>query len=133
MKKSLWLLAMRFGISGKSMRMKSLFHFNRWTSRLAVFGAALAAGNVPAAPERPNVLFVICDDLNDSVEGMGGHPQARTPNLDRLMKSAVRFDNAHANAPMCGPSRAGLLSGLYPHHNGYYGWAQNLKKRGGAG
>jgi arylsulfatase A-like enzyme len=77
-----------------------------------------------AAPP-PNVLFVICDDLNDSIEGMGGHPQARTPNIDRFMQSAVRFDSAHANVPICGPSRASLWSGLYPHTSGYYGWAQN--------
>ncbi len=77
-----------------------------------------------AAP-LPNVLFVICDDLNDSIEGMGGHPQARTPNIDRFMQSAVRFDSAHANVPICGPSRASLWSGLYPHTSGYYGWAQN--------
>ena len=78
----------------------------------------------------PNVLFVICDDLNDSVEGMGGHPQAKTPNLDRFMQSAVRFDNAHCNVSICGPSRASLLSGLYPHTTGYYGWAQNARGGG---
>lgn len=87
-------------------------------------GMLLASLSVATA-DRPNVLFVICDDLNDSIEGMGGHPQAVTPNLDRLMKSAVRFDCAHANVTICGPSRASLLSGLYPHSSGYYGWAQN--------
>ena len=87
-------------------------------------GICLSVVSVFAA-EKPNVLFVICDDLNDSIEGMGGHPQAKTPNLDRFMKSAVRFDNAHANVPICGPSRASLFSGIYPHSSGYYGWAQN--------
>jgi iduronate 2-sulfatase len=95
-----------------------------------LFGAAAVgatAGLTCAAEEnsRPNVLFVICDDLNDTVQGMGGHPQAITPNLERFMKSAVRFDSAHTNVPLCGPSRASLLSGLYPHSSGYYGWAQN--------
>ncbi|MGZ0654585.1 sulfatase [Coraliomargarita sp. W4R72] len=81
------------------------------------------------AATQPNVLFVICDDLNDSVSGMGGHPQAHTPNLDRFAQTAVRFDNAHANVSICGPSRASFLSGLSPIHTGYYGWAQN--PRGG--
>ena len=46
-------------------------------------GAALAAARGPER-RRPNVLFILCDDLNDSVAGMGGHPQARTPNIARL-------------------------------------------------
>lgn len=73
----------------------------------------------------PNILLVICDDLNDSVQGMGGHPQALTPNMDRFAKSAVRFSNAHSNSPLCGPSRASLWTGLYPHTTGYYGRDQN--------
>ncbi|RPH30739.1 hypothetical protein EHM92_09315 [bacterium] len=65
----------------------------------------------------PNVLFILFDDLNDSVEGMGGHPQARTPNIDRLMRKGVQFTNAHSNAPICAPSRACMMSGIYPHHS----------------
>ena len=83
-----------------------------------VFNGLLAA-------DRPNVLFVICDDLNDTVEGLGGHPQARTPNIDRLIRSGVRFVNAHSSNPVCGPSRASLWSGLYPHTSGMYGYNQN--------
>lgn len=74
--------------------------------------------------ERPNVLFIICDDLNDAVEGFGGHPQAITPNMDRLAKIGVRFVNAQNNCPLCGPSRASLWSGLYPHTTGYFGYNQ---------
>ena len=48
-----------------------------------------------------NVIIIISDDLNDSVEGMGGHPQALTPNIDRLIDMGVQFTNAHANAPIC--------------------------------
>ena len=73
----------------------------------------------------PNILLVICDDLNDSIQGMGGHPQALTPNMDRFMQGAVRFSNAHSNSPLCGPSRASLWTGLYPHTTGYYGHDQN--------
>ena len=73
---------------------------------------------------QPNVILIICDDLNDSVEGMGGHSQAYTPNIERLMDQGVRFTNAHCNAPICGPSRASLWSGLLPSTSGYYGFDQ---------
>ncbi len=76
-------------------------------------------------PVRPNVLFIICDDLNDSVEGFGGHPQARTPNLNQLAQQGIRFTNAHSADPICGPSRASFLTGIYPHHSGLYGYNQN--------
>ena len=69
-------------------------------------------GLVTAQEQRPNVLFIICDDLNDSLEGMGGHPQAKTPNLSRLAAEGIRFTNAHSAAPICGPSRASLWTGI---------------------
>jgi arylsulfatase A-like enzyme len=72
----------------------------------------------------PNVIVIICDDLNDAIHGMGGHPQAITPNIDRLAQQGVRFTNAQCNAPICGPSRASLWSGLYPHTTGYFGYNQ---------
>ena len=74
--------------------------------------------------KRPNVVFIICDDLNDAIEGMGGHPQAITPSLDKLMQQGVTFTNAQTNCPICGPSRASLWSGLYPHTTGYFGYNQ---------
>ena len=77
---------------------------------------------------RPNVLFIICDDLNDSLEGMGGHPQAKTPNLSRLAAEGIRFTNAHSAAPICGPSRASLWTGIYPHTSGFYGYNQNTNR-----
>ncbi|MCG6187348.1 sulfatase [Maribellus maritimus] len=81
--------------------------------------------NSDESDQRPNILVIICDDLNDSVEGMGGHPQAITPNIDRLMSEAVIFQNAHCNAPLCGPSRASLWTGIYPHKSGIIGYNQN--------
>lgn len=78
--------------------------------------------NTPA--NTPNVILIICDDLNDAIHGMGGHPQAITPNIDELCKQGVRFINAQCNAPICGPSRASLWSGLYPHTTGYFGYSQ---------
>jgi arylsulfatase A-like enzyme len=72
----------------------------------------------------PNVVFIICDDLNDAIEGMGGHPQAITPNIDKLMNNGVQFTNAQTNVPLCGPSRASLWSGLLPTTTGFYGFKQ---------
>jgi arylsulfatase A-like enzyme len=80
------------------------------------------------AAEKPNVLFIICDDLNDYVGVLGGHPQARTPNIDRLFKSGVSFTQAHCNIPICAPSRASLFTGLYPHTSrnfGFENWDEN--------
>ena len=69
---------------------------------------------------RPNILFIAIDDLNDWVTHLGGHPQARTPNIDRLAARGVSFVNAHCAAPVCNPSRAALMSGLRPSTSGVY-------------
>ena len=73
------------------------------------------------AEERPNVLLVIVDDLNDWVGCLGGHPDALTPHIDSLASRGTLFVNAHCQAPICGPSRASFLSGLYPSSTGVYG------------
>lgn len=72
------------------------------------------------AQERPNVVMIIIDDLNDWVGALQGHPQARTPNIDRLASEGMLFTNAHCQAPICGPSRASLLTGMYPVRTGIY-------------
>ena len=78
--------------------------------------------------QKPNVLFIISDDLNDAFGGLGGYPQAATPNLDKLARQSVSFTNAHSNNPVCAPSRASVFTGLYPHTTGYYGYAQDKNK-----
>ena len=69
---------------------------------------------------KTNALLIAIDDLNDWVGCMDGHPQAFTPNIDRLAKRGMLFTNAHCQGPICGPSRASLLSGFYPHRTGIY-------------
>ena len=62
-----------------------------------------STGGAPVA--HPNVLMIVIDDLNDWVGYLGGHPQAKTPCMDALAASGTAFANAHAQAPLCNPSR----------------------------
>lgn len=82
----------------------------------------------PAAPARPNVLFIMVDDLNDWVGFLHGHPQARTPNMDRIAARGMIFAAAECAAPVCCPSRAALFSGLEPYHSGFYNNRQNVRR-----
>jgi iduronate 2-sulfatase len=77
---------------------------------------------------KPNVLFIICDDLNDYQGVFGGHPQALTPNIDKLAEMSVQFVNAQSNVPVCSPSRNSFITGVYPHTSKDYGWT-DLKKQ----
>jgi arylsulfatase A-like enzyme len=70
--------------------------------------------------KKPNVLLIAVDDLNDWIGCMGGHPQAKTPNIDRLAARGVLFSNAHCQSPVCNPSRASLMTSLYPSTSGIY-------------
>ncbi len=78
-------------------------------------------------PKKPNLIFIVCDDLNDDVFGVDGFPKAKTPNIDRLKDMGVRFSHAYDNAPLCGPSRASFLTGLYPHSTGFYSDKNNWR------
>ena len=91
---------------------------------LAAGGASTLSG-VIANP--PNVLFIVIDDLNDWVGCLGGHPQAQTPNLDRLAARGTLFANAHVQAPLCNPSRASVLTGLRPGSTGIYGLIPGIR------
>ncbi len=84
-----------------------------------LFLALLAglSGPAIAANSKPNVLFIIADDLNNFI-GAYGDPRAKTPNLDNLAARGVRFDRAYCSFPLCGPSRNSMLTGLYPNSTG---------------
>ncbi|MGI9430151.1 MAG: sulfatase [Bythopirellula sp.] len=69
---------------------------------------------------RPNILFIACDDMNDWVGFMQGHPDTRTPNMDQLAKRGIVFERAYCASPICGPSRAAVLTGLKPETTGVY-------------
>lgn len=76
--------------------------------------------DAPAPGARPNVLFISLDDLNDWVGPLGGHPQVKTPHMDRLAARGTTFTNAHCEAPLCNPSRVSILTGLRPSTTGVY-------------
>ena len=69
--------------------------------------------SVCSAQEKMNVLFIAADDMNTDL-GTYGHPLVKTPNFDRLARMGVKFEHAYANYPVCNPSRASLMTGLYP-------------------
>ena len=72
-----------------------------------------------AKAAQPNVLFIMGDDLNTDL-GFMGDKTAVTPNLDRLAEQSTVFNKAYCQAPICGPSRNSLLTGIYPHNSGLY-------------
>lgn len=86
-----------------------MYHPCRWCF------AFLFVVHVALAESKPNVLFIAVDDLNDWIGCMDGHPQAHTPNMDRLAARGVLFTNAHCSAPACNPSRAAVFSGRMPN------------------
>ncbi|HEX5445779.1 MAG TPA: sulfatase [Pirellulales bacterium] len=94
---------------------------------LAVFISACTRALPAAEPGRPNVLFIAVDDLNDWVGCLEGHPQVKTPNIDRLARRGTLFTNAHCQAPLCNPSRASLLTGLRPSTTGIYGLQPGIR------
>ena len=91
--------------------------------------AILCFSNLQGQPsKKPNVVLIIIDDLNDFPEGFYGHPQAKTPHMNALGVSSTRFKHAYSNNPMCGPSRASMFTGVYPHNASHFwmkSWLDN--------
>lgn len=69
---------------------------------------------------KPNVVFIFADQWRVQATGFGGDPNVKTPNLDRLAASGVRFSTAVSGTPVCCPARASLISGRYPHTHGVF-------------
>src|SRR6185295_12493665 len=82
--------------------------------------ASLATGTAApsAAPRRPNFVVILIDDLRWDELGCVGHPYVKTPFIDRIAREGVRCRNVFVVAPLCSPSRASFLTGLYPHSHG---------------
>ncbi len=73
-------------------------------------------------PDRPNILFILCDDQGPWAMGCAGNPEIRTPNLDRLAASGMRFENFFCTSPVCSPARASILTGRIPSQHGIHDW-----------
>ena len=95
--------------------------------QLCLFGLLLTC-SAQAAP-KPNILFIAIDDQNDWIGCLNGHPQVKTPNIDRLANRGTVFLNAHCQSPLCNSSRTSLMTGLRPSTTGIYGlapWIRNV-------
>jgi arylsulfatase len=102
----------------------------RSTTLAGLFAAValvLSAFTSGAAPDRPNVVLILADDMGFSDAGCYGG-EIKTPNLDRLAAGGLRFSQFY-NCALCGPSRAALMTGLFPHQVGVSGWTGLLNKR----
>lgn len=71
-----------------------------------------------ASDSRPNIVFILVDDLRWDELGCAGHPYIKTPNIDRIAREGAMFRNAFMTTPLCSPSRASFLTGQYAHANG---------------
>jgi len=118
---------LRYFLENRAETIRRRTTMNRRTFlRLAAAGATttlvptLSALARSSDKDRPNVLFIAIDDLNDWIGCLGGHPDVKTPNLDRLANRGVLFTNAHCSAPACNPSRASLMTGILPSTSGVY-------------
>ncbi|MFP4502923.1 MAG: sulfatase [Candidatus Hydrogenedentota bacterium] len=85
---------------------------------MMALSAAAMAGRTYAAGRKPNIVFILADDLGWADLGCYGNTYHDTPNIDRLARQGVRFTDAYAACPVCSPTRASILSGQYPAHVG---------------
>jgi arylsulfatase A-like enzyme len=86
------------------------------------------SSNKSNSANKPNILFISIDDLNDWIEPLGGHPQAKTPNLNRLAEEGVNFTHNYCASPGCNPSRAALMTGIHTYNSGMYSNYQDWRK-----
>jgi arylsulfatase A len=75
-----------------------------------------------AAADRPNIVVILCDDLGYGDLACYGHPHIKTPHLDQMAKDGARFTSFYSTAPVCSPSRVGLMTGRSPNRAGVYDW-----------
>ena len=121
------------------LRLRHWRSLNRCSPLVRVIIAGLTAVLIQAAvvaqtgerepSQRPNIVMIAIDDLNDWIEPLQGHPQVKTPHMARLAERGVTFTNAHCQAPLCNPSRTSLMTGRRPTSTGIYGlqpWIRNV-------
>ncbi|QEC52544.1 arylsulfatase A-like enzyme [Anseongella ginsenosidimutans] len=90
----------------------------------------LSASVFAQSPRKPNVLFIISDDLTTTALSCYENQACHTPNIDRLASEGVRFTRSYSQFPVCGPSRASLLFGYYPHATETFGYVSGRAQVG---
>ncbi len=90
--------------------------------------SAMGARSASIVAERPNIVIVLCDDLGYGDLECYGHPQIKTPQLNKLADEGIRFTDCYSTAAVCSPSRVGLLTGRNPNRAGIYEWIPNGKQ-----
>jgi choline-sulfatase len=101
-----------------------------WKMRVEIWSvaflslAALANGPTVNGAERPNVVFIYCDDLAPWALGVAGHPNAKTPHLDKLFRDGAYLVNSFTVTPVCSPSRGALVTSRYGSELGITDWIQ---------
>src|SRR5271156_5059528 len=87
----------------------------------AIAGGLACSGLADAQARRPNIVMIVTDDHGVGDVGCFGYPEVRTPNLDRLAASGMRFTQWYSNAPVCSASRASIMTGRYSERTGVFG------------
>ena len=80
--------------------------------------------------KKPNILFIIADDLTTTAVSAYGNPACSTPNIDQLASEGVRYSRTYCQYPVCGPSRASFMSGYYPNATTTYGYVSGRENLG---
>jgi len=102
-------------------------------SLIILLASLLLVQQASAESGRPNFIVILCDDLGYGDLGCFGHPHIKTPHLDKLAKDGIRFTSFYSAAPVCSPSRVGLLTGRNPNFAGVYDWIPHVEQKNQAG
>ena len=82
----------------------------RFAMKFRAFILCIGLSSVVQSAERPNVLFIAVDDLNDWIGCLGGHPDGTSPNIDALAERGCLFTRSYCSAPACNPSRVAIMT-----------------------
>src|SRR5690349_8069515 len=88
----------------------------------------LSSALLAADAARPNILFIVTDDQAEWAMSCSGHPDAKTPNLDRIAREGVRLTNCFTPTPVCSPSRVAILTSRYGTEVGIFDWLNPNKE-----
>jgi arylsulfatase A-like enzyme len=88
---------------------------------------SLIVSAIPCFAARPNIVLVMADDQGWGDMAYNGHPRVKTPNFDRAAAAGLRFDRFYAAAPVCSPTRAGVMTGRHPNRMGVFKWGYPMR------